>query len=598
MQTLSDLTSALDAALSSEPSNSEVLVRIISTIATVAASSQGREELNDALLDVLPLLMTAVLRDQSSNTYIELPVQSVIEEAVQHCPPRESFIAFMAAMDECLAVNKHARYAPVPTSLSFQSCLLLATGTSMLGVSRISRKTSFLDEYLELVNRWLRVQLTSLKQSQIVTVEDVLEVYSSGWKLAHSWGSRCALEVEKVCHAKKQTFLAAMEAVGLMTFAPEELKRADSVINGLELVEKSAMRPGSKLKHVRTGLDALLDAASSFLAQCCVLSDKSDFDTLLQFFSEGFQSTNGVPYPSVEIVCEGCAVTLCHELLTLSHATDLDAPCINIVSAISIESHLLPTTLTLMRAASRLGSVSLIALSLFTISRYAEFAGQKGIGTGAENDVAELNDLVQQVCKLIRFSLMPVLTMHPVELIRSCAHESIEALFDACSPPFRLALLELLLSEAAAPEDEKDNPQLVSMAALSLQRVRLEMASGRLNRAKAMQLARPWLDILLRSRNHDGYGCKPTTSSLLLARQADTVVAALSVLRLASAYGNGMRDCIVTPNDILRLKEIVGEWQGLEDFCCFDDSKGSELELALALTRLDHVIDQTLQALR
>lgn len=573
--TLSNLTSSLASALSTQSPELK-LSQIVSSIASLVSTSQSRAELDDAFLDLLPLLIATVLEGPLSHRSIELSVQTIVEEAVRHCSPRESFIALTAALNE-LTTAIHERRTPTLASFSFQTSLIAATGTTMLCISS-KRKASFLNEYLGLLNRWLRVHMTlRLEKPQTSSMEDVVRGYSSGWRCVLSWRKAHAQGEVELDRGEKEILLAAMEAVGLVTLVPETLTRADFTFNGLDSV---AMRPGSKLKHARPALDALFGSTSFLFAYNTAglfLKDKFHIEALVNCAAEVFRSTCTDVGRNAELR-DGCALTICHGMLETAGFSYSPALC--------IRSHILPMTSTLMRAAHRLNSISVLALSLATSSQVASsFAGS-----------LSGNGVVQDIHELFRSLVVPVLAMHPSEFIRSCAHESMQAWFDACSPVCRLDLLKRLLIEESLHAG-KDDLCLVSMASVSLQRVRFEMSSRNVVPSQALELARPWLCILPARQDCI---CPSPTFLLVMARQADAVAAALSVFRLAAALEGERCSDKNSQEEIVRLRGIVNGWMS-KNVCSSDGAAqdGSEtMELVLAINRLDYLIDQTLKASR
>ena len=144
------------------------------------------------------------------------------------------------------------------------------------------------------------------------------------------------------------------------------------------------------------------------------------------------------------------------------------------------------------------------------------------------DDISHIEPIMQ--------SLIDAMSYHPVELIRSCAHDGLNRVWDAMDPHARFRILEMLANHLQASQSTSlcITP---AAAAVSLQRLRQEMAScshhdnaseesdsAPFTRKAVLRVALPWI---CQDQQPPGW-----SEAVNVVEHADVMSAALSILRL------------------------------------------------------------------
>jgi len=480
------------------------LLNFLQQITYQISTLEGCNDLNDLVFDLVPTLVIAAGKSKAC----EIAVEHLLEAAAKKCVAREVYSALAAALaDSMQNIGIDQATALGAPSLKFQSFLLQKLTSSLLRIKKLS--FSFLHEHLLLATNWCHCA-----QQEEDGYPDQEE------------NDRCIGE-DGFCNA----IAPLIEVVALREdFTVEEKKIfCCSILNvaasALELpsrLESAAEAAQSALVEARSTLSGKLYKFQPLLME--LLSGPENILSLLtkappQFGIRNLDDLVDITHKETcsEDEALGAAAAVSSSILKTSLSSSSavgsasSAACVKwSVSTGKMLQYVSSALNTLTDAAAQHHSVPLALLPLLTVSQFARQLGDNG---------TPLEESYVSLTLPIISTLAAVMSLNPVEIVRTCAYEALHTYLDAMVPQARLLVLQNMTSVSST-----NSPVI---ATLALQRMRLEISPAVLQtpftHTTALQLALPWMK---QSAQPPGW---ETEEDVL--QNADVLAAALSVLR-------------------------------------------------------------------
>jgi hypothetical protein len=608
MPSIPELAAQLDTDLSKPLIESDHLFALLEQIINLVGTPEGCQDLNDLVFNFIPTLVNAAGQSKAC----EKAAERLLQAAAEKCVPREVFSALAAALSEAMQNPTSSEHDSLgASSLHFHSILLQLLTTSLLRLKKLS--TAFLREHVSLATNWCRF-------AQQQEDEDACLIGELGF-----------------CTAVAPIF----DAVALQAdFAPEERKSAQQIlcrsilqVAGAALItptrlEKAAVVAHATLLEAQSTLTGKIFRFQPLLLDLLSRGPEQILPLLVNRMSPQFGIRSLEDLLEITVLCEaktgedegeavGAAAAVCSSMLHFSASTTRTAPtlisatpCLKSPDATGkVLKYILFTLNTLTDAAAQHQSVPLAILPLLTIAQYFRQLGA---------NESPLEESYVSLTMPIISTLVAVMSLNPVEIVRTCAYEALHTFLDAMVPQARFLALQNMTSTTSSS---------TVIAAVALQRLRLEISPAVLQppftHSTALQIALPWF-------KEDVYPPSWSSEEDVL-QNADVIAAALSVLRFVLLQQVALRRKVIVDGeegeqregvevtvDIPvqlqpeKLQNLIKEHLKPLHVCTtnlihriessLDGQETSssqinaDLEVFLALQRLEEVLDRTLEA--
>jgi hypothetical protein len=563
MASIPELAAQVDNELSKDLHDTDHLLTLLQQITNQSSTPEGCEDLNDLVFDLVPTLVIAAGKSKAC----EIAVEHLLEAAAEKCVAREVYSALAAALAESMHnIGIDQTNALGASSLKFQSFLLQKLTSSLLRVKKLS--SYLLREHLLLATNWCHCA----------------QEEENGYKDREP-NEKCIGE-DGFCNA----IAPVIEVVAFSKdFTTEERNNAKQIIccsilnvtaSALELpsiLESAAEAAQSALLEAQSTLSGKLYGFQTLLME--LLSGPKNIISLLtkappQFGIRNLEDLVDSIHTETHFQGEvlGAAAAVCSSILSTSSsssaASAVGPACLKCsVSTGKMLQYVSLALNTLTDAASQHHSAPLALLPLLTVS---QFARQLGVNKTL------LEESYVSVTMPIISTLVAVMSFNPVEIIRTCAYEALHNFLDAMVPQARLLVLQNMTSVSTTNST-------VVIAALALQRLRLEISpvviQAPFTHTTALKLALPWIK---QSPQPPGW---QTDEDVL--QNADVLTAALSVLRF-----------ILLQRVAMRRKIVAGEVGQKEQEQGEDETLLGKVPVELQLESLQSLITKHLMPLQ
>lgn len=556
MSTVPELAVQLDSCLSNRPPDPDHVARLVGALTAALDTSEGREDLGDVIFDVMHNLVAAACLSEPC----EREVAALLTAAADVCAAREVYTAVAAALSETM----FASGSDDPAPLGLQQSLLNAAAAALGRIRR--RWARFLDEFLSLAVRWVRWTQGERHLEDLEAADRDAEAFCAALGTAAAGvAARRGEEPEDTEEATGMMCRAALSAAAAVLEHPARLAAAAAGVQSLLLEAKSTLT--GKLLRFQAPLMALLDVPERLLkplVQNIGITNLKELESAATSMAFDPATEEGL----------GAAVAVCSAVLRNGDAGEMGLGGDEQRTELRRLSAALDA---LTDAAAQHRSIPLALLPLLAVLQYARGRGVAG---------APLEQRAVAAASPLTATLVAVMTLSPIEMVRTCAYEAWNSLLDAMTPEARY---ETLASMIQAPKSE-------AAAAVALQRLRLEISPAVLTppftRAAAVDLALP---VVKGWRGGD------------VAVGADALAAALSVLRfvflqLAAAGCDGAAEGFLDIRSLIdsELKPLAGaavtaaqvHRRGLAQA----DGDQAQLHMCLACERLVEVAEATIEA--
>ncbi|KAH7617093.1 hypothetical protein NADE_006879 [Nannochloris sp. 'desiccata'] len=560
MASIPELAAQVDSELSKDFPNTDHLLTFLQQITNQVSTPEGCEDLNDLILDLVPIFVQAAGKSKAC----ENAVEHLLEAATQKCVAREVYSALGAALAgsmQNIAIDQSNALGA--SSLKFQSFLLDKLTSSLLRIKRLS--PCFLREHLLLATDWCFCAQQEEdgyqgQNSDIPIGEDgfcnaigpCIEVVA--WREDFTVQERKSAQQILCCSILKVT-ASSLEL-------PSRLENAAEAAQSTLLEAQSTL--SGKLYKFQTLLMELLRGPEIILSLFTKASPEFGIRDLEDLLNITYKDTE----PEDEAL--GAAAAVCSSILR----TSLSSSVASAISAAYVTCSVLTGKMlqyvsmalnTLTDAAAQHHSIPLALLPLLTIS---QFAHQLGV-----NETPLEESYVSLTLPIIS-TLVAVMSLNPVEIVRTCAYEALHSFLDGMAPQARFLVLQNMTSVSST------NSTVI--AALGLQRLRLEISPAVLQapftHTTALQLALPWIK---QSAQPPGW---ETEEDVL--RNADVLTAALSVLRF------------ILLQRVAMVRKIVGGEDGQKQQGRDLDDSAGRVPLELQLERFQILLTEHLRPLQ
>jgi hypothetical protein len=507
MSTIPELAAQIDAELCKDRTDADHLLTLLEQITTQISTPEGCEDLNDLVFDLVP----TIILPGSKSKACENAVKQLLQAAAEKCVPREVYSALAAALSESMQnIGVNQIEAIGASSLEFQRFLLEQLTNSLLRLKQLS--TSFLREHLLLATNWCHCAQEEQDYNDN-SEEDIKCVGEEGFcstvaSIIEAITSRTDFTTEEERNAAQQLLCSSILQVTASALElPFRLERATEAAQ-TTLLEAQSTLTGKLYRFQPLLLKLLSDGPERILSLLIKAPPEfgiMNLEDLFDFFQKQNQVENGAL---------GAAAAVCSSILhsSLQSSGASENRVISLKYKASSTGKMLTyvffTLNTLTDAAAQHHSVPLALLPLLTVSQYSRQLGVNGTSV-EESYVALAMPIIS--------TLVAVMSLNPVEIVRTCAYEALQTFLDAMVPQARFLVLQNMTTSSST----------TVIAAVALQRLRLEISSAVLQppftHATALQLALPWIK---KDASPPGWETEED-----VMHNADVLAAALSVLR-------------------------------------------------------------------
>lgn len=294
-------------------------------------------------------------------------------------------------------------------------------------ITRIKRRwVGFLEEYLSLAVQWFHWAQHAQHGDECAEADGDVDGFCRALgPLAASTKVRDGASDKEREQARSMLCHAVLQAVGSIMEHPGRLQAAGEAAQRVILEGQSTL--SGKLFRFRPVLMEFLMAPEKVLAFVVEPLGVSTLDGLEH------EATSGVLFHPEEEGSPGAAAAVCSAVLhTLPPATDTQATawCLAIAESTGKTlEHLSLAVNALTDAAARHQSMVLALLPLLAVMHFAK-------------QCPPLEEPYVSAIRPIASTLVAVMSMNPIEIVRTCAFEALNSLLDAIVPSARMVLLQ------------------------------------------------------------------------------------------------------------------------------------------------------------
>ena len=307
-------------------------------------------------------------------------------------------------------------------SLHFQQAILKIMARSILRIKR--RWVGFLEEYLSLAVQWVHWAQHAVHNDECAQAEgDIHEFCRALEPLTSCTDPKDGVSDQERDQAKSMLCHAALQVAGSTLQHAGRLQVASKAAQTVILEAQSTLT--GKLSRFRPILLEYLTAPENVLA---LLLEPLGVNTLDGLETEGKADM----YNPEREEAPGAAVAVCSAVLhTLPPIVGTNAPwSLNVAESTGKTlRHVSLALNALTDAAARHQSIILALLPLLTVMHFAKQSVPL-----EEPYVADIGPIVS--------TLVAVMSLNPIEIVRTCAYEALNSLLDAMTPTARMVLLQ------------------------------------------------------------------------------------------------------------------------------------------------------------
>jgi hypothetical protein len=592
MPKITELAGQLDTELAREPFDADHLLFLLEQISQQMCTPQGCEDLNDLVFDLIPPFIHAAGKSKACEDAVK---QLLGAAAAENCvSPREVYSALAAALSDSMQhIGIDQSTALGASSLEFQSsCLLENLTHSLLRLKKLS--TAFLREHLLLATTWCHYAQEEDNDNE---EEDTRNKGEEGFcKSIAQLIKAVAVQREKEEQKTNRQILlqSILDVTGSALELPRRLDNATEAAQAI-LLEAQSTISNKLLRFQPLVLKLLAEGPERILVVLCQAPAQFGVNTLEDLLE------------SVELDKEmhggealGAAAAVCCTILrsigpgtvggggekSLWYLECSSCSTNKMLSYVSMALH------TLTDAAAQHHSVPLALLPLVVVAQFSKLR--------RSNDTPLDEGSVSLTLPIIS-SLVSVMSLNPVEIVRTCAYEALHSLVDAMVPQARYRVLQNMIRTNSS----SSGSATALIAAVALQRLRLEISPAVVQepftQTTSLQLALPWIQ---KSAHPPSWENEED-----VLHNADVLAAALSVVRLVLLQRLAMNRNVEEREDIseqFRAENlenlVVDHLKPLQTYTTNlihrikSSNTNADLEVYLALQRLEEVLDRTVEA--